>query len=525
MATVVGVLDRDSWGANTDNIVIADPLTRTLTWIPRDLWCPSITHRINKAFARGGVERLIAALRELGFPCDHGLVLRRSATERAAERISVAVPVEKALDFWYPLHPTQPIEEGRKPISFRPPSERLEGERIHQWLGARSSIAVSGMKGEANDWKRMRRQQVFVQALLAQRFNFASVIVDKERVQASGEGALRELASVDAAWRMRTFDLVREETIDGKIVLVRGPEQVPAEPGSPQLAVVVIALGAGAEAVDAVKSLLAQEPRVEIVVVNSGGGGMAQLLAGCGIDVPVIEREEILYAGAARNIGIRATRAPYVAFLASDCRATEGWARERIVSHHEGAAAVSTAVVNANPYSAFAWAAHLALWSRRMPNTRMGLPYGASYDRRLFDMLGYFREDMRTGEDSEFNRRLATPPKWRGTIHTLHLNPMRFLPLIADQFRRGARAARVQQECWGTKLPCNVSAWLRRTNRALRASRQVDTRYRAYVWLARPLIPIAAAAYCLGACSWQCRSRKAATAPLAAEPVIEREMS
>src|SRR5262245_23107276 len=86
----------------------------------------------------------------------------------------------------------------------------------------------------------------------------------------------------------------------------------------------------------AVKSLLKQEPLVEIVVVNSGGGGMAALLARHGIDVPVIEREEKLYAGAARNIGIRATLAPCIAFLASDCRATRGWARERLAAHRRG---------------------------------------------------------------------------------------------------------------------------------------------------------------------------------------------
>jgi hypothetical protein len=95
------------------------------------------------------------------------------------------------------------------------------------------------------------------------------------------------------------------------MVLVKGRECVSLDAlDSPFLAVVVIALGAPVETVDAVRSLLKQKPLVEIVVVNSGGGGMAALLARHGIDVPVIEREEKLYAGAARNIGIRATPAP-----------------------------------------------------------------------------------------------------------------------------------------------------------------------------------------------------------------------
>jgi hypothetical protein len=36
------------------------------------------------------------------------------------------------------------------------------------------------------------------------------------------------------------------------------------------------------------------------------------------------------------------------------------------------------------------------------------IAYGASYDRRLFEEHGYFREDLRVGEDAEFNRRLPT---------------------------------------------------------------------------------------------------------------------
>ncbi|MBN9023617.1 MAG: glycosyltransferase family 2 protein, partial [Rhizobiales bacterium] len=91
-----------------------------------------------------------------------------------------------------------------------------------------------------------------------------------------------------------------------------------AAAGAPELAAIVLALGAPDEAVEAVRSLLAQDPPVEIVVVNSGGGGMAAKLRAAGIDVPVIEREERLYAGAVRNLGIAATRAPFVGFLAAD---------------------------------------------------------------------------------------------------------------------------------------------------------------------------------------------------------------
>jgi len=213
VATVVAILDRDAWNENTDVIVLADPATRSVTWIPRDLWCPSLRDCINRAFAIGGNARLMAALRELGLRCDHAVCLQRSAAERALAGIAVEVPIDEPIDLWYPLAPRRPIEEGRKMVSFCPPRERLEGERIHQWVGA--SVRVDGA---SSDLELIARQQVFLRALLEQGFNFGGVIA--RLVRLSSEQALRDLQKVDAGWRMSTFDRVLPETIDGKMVLV-----------------------------------------------------------------------------------------------------------------------------------------------------------------------------------------------------------------------------------------------------------------------------------------------------------------
>jgi anionic cell wall polymer biosynthesis LytR-Cps2A-Psr (LCP) family protein len=58
----VAVMDRDSWGANTDNLAVVDPHRRSVVSVPRDLWCTSVGDRINRAWAEGGAPRLIAAL-------------------------------------------------------------------------------------------------------------------------------------------------------------------------------------------------------------------------------------------------------------------------------------------------------------------------------------------------------------------------------------------------------------------------------------------------------------------------------
>ena len=83
----------------------------------------------------------------------------------------------------------------------------------------------------------------------------------------------------------------------------------------------------------------------EIIVVNTNGGDALKLLRDAGIGVPVHQRAERLYVGAARNIGIAETKAPFVAFLASDCLAAPGWVSERVRLHRAGARAVASAVL------------------------------------------------------------------------------------------------------------------------------------------------------------------------------------
>jgi len=94
---------------------------------------------------------------------------------------------------------------------------------------------------------------------------------------------------------------------------------------SPDLACVVMSFRGREDVVRAVTSLVRQDVRAEILVVNSGGGSPAERLRDAGLAVPVLDVPEPLTPGAARNAGIAATRAPFVAFLAADCWAAPGW--------------------------------------------------------------------------------------------------------------------------------------------------------------------------------------------------------
>lgn len=276
-------------------------------------------------------------------------------------------------------------------------------------------------------------------------------------------------------------------------------------PPSPSLACIVMVLGREPGLVPAVRSLLDQADPVELVVVASGDAGAATTLRQAGFDVPVVERREALPAGAARNLGIQSTRAPFVAFLAADCLAAPGWLAGRLRRHRAGAAAVASALLPTAPRNPIAWVTHVLLFARRMPGAAAGerLLYGVSYARELFDRFGLFPEDSPRGEDTGFNQRLTgtIEIEWAPEVVTLHRHPRGVVGLLADQYRRGARstaswnalsgrpsARRVAKNAL-SRVPLSLScAW-----------RAAASGERLWILAAAPFLPLGALAYAAGA--------------------------
>lgn len=217
-ATVVGVMDSDSWAARTDNVVVVDAKRRRLVWVPRDLWSDDVGDRINEAFASGGHELLQAAVRAHGLRADSSVVLLRSGVERALDGLRVTVPVDRRRRYWYPLAPTLRIEDGRKLVAFDPPRETLSGERIHQWVGARRSADVP--RPTLPDLDRIERQQVLVRTLLQDGFAFAKTLEDPALVSIAGSRALDVLGAVRTDWDFETYRRFQPVTIEGKMVLL-----------------------------------------------------------------------------------------------------------------------------------------------------------------------------------------------------------------------------------------------------------------------------------------------------------------
>lgn len=257
--------------------------------------------------------------------------------------------------------------------------------------------------------------------------------------------------------------------------------------------------------IEAVRSVLEQSVPVEVVVVNSGGGDPARRLADAGLSVTVHSFPERLYPGAVRNVGIDQTRARYLAFLAADCLATPGWAAARLREHRAGAAAVASPPTNAYPESLIGWASLLLLHNRRLMATRprQRLLYSLSYDRSLFARFGRFREDLRAGEDTEFNARFHehVTPVLAADVVTAHRYPTDFAAMLRDAFRRGGLQARMQGaiEGRGARRLRVVLRGSRNVIRSLLVASQSPRSERRRLYRAWPLTVVAGVAYSIGA--------------------------
>jgi glycosyltransferase involved in cell wall biosynthesis len=280
------------------------------------------------------------------------------------------------------------------------------------------------------------------------------------------------------------------------------------------LAVVVIGLGAPRSLARAVDSLVAQNTPAEIIVVNSGGGDAAGVLREHLSAIVLVEVAEPVYVGAARNIGIQASRAPFVAFLAGDCRATPGWVERRVQAHLDGERAIGSVVANDRTWNPFAWAAHLMTYGHRVTSAGGdGGVYGASYDRALFDKYGYFSEALRIGEDSEFHARFrpSDPVRLDPLIRTIHASPAGPWAFLKDQVQRGRRGRHMADFFGAEFTPAYIlRSCIGRITRGVGATiTHLNGRERLAAIASWPLLPVGTVCYLIGMIASYVRARAA----------------
>jgi glycosyltransferase involved in cell wall biosynthesis len=313
---------------------------------------------------------------------------------------------------------------------FAAKSGSSEAHRVHDFLKTRlDSAAALLILAECNAESDRKAARQYLQE--AKAIAPGSLLVEQ---------ALRRLDASPAAFA-EPMALWRRWIGNGRATLREG-EQIA---GGAKIATVVIGVGASAELRGAVASLCEQDVDTEIVVVNTGGGDAQTTLGDLVERVRLIEVEERRFVGVARNIGIDASCAPIVAFLAADCRARPGWISARLARHQGGAHAVASPVIAEPPVTSVVRASNVMQHARRHPATpeSEALRYGLSYDRSLLHHVGYFSPGMRTGEDSNYNARVAEMCEiaWAPEILTTHRYPTNIVAFLQDCWKRGRLAA------------------------------------------------------------------------------------
>jgi anionic cell wall polymer biosynthesis LytR-Cps2A-Psr (LCP) family protein len=211
-------MDERSLRARTDVTVVADPERKRLLWVPRDLWCPDLGERVNRAYELGGHAGLSDALAEHGIEAEHALILSRAATERVIAGLDVMMPVARAFTLTVPDVPGGEIEKASREVRFDPPATRLNGDLIHDWVAGRYSTDLR----EAGDLGRIRRQQLLLAVLLGERADLRGALDCPDEFDLTSQAALGELAAVHANWILETLGPLTPRRIDGKEVLTRG---------------------------------------------------------------------------------------------------------------------------------------------------------------------------------------------------------------------------------------------------------------------------------------------------------------
>ena len=169
----------------------------------------------------------------------------------------------------------------------------------------------------------------------------------------------------------------------------------------------------------------------DVIVVDSSVDGTPQIVEQEFPSVRLIHIESRTFAGAARNVGVRATGAPFCLMIDSDCLARPDLIERVMARHREGQyAAVGGSVANGTPRSLSGWIGYLMEFKELMPSTPMRLassvPTGNSaYRREVFERYGYFDEDLWLTEDLLFNWKLFSAGEhllFDPAIEVTHLN-------------------------------------------------------------------------------------------------------
>ena len=248
----------------------------------------------------------------------------------------------------------------------------------------------------------------------------------------------------------------------------------------------------------------------DVIVVDSSVDRTPQIVEREFPAVRLIHIENRTFAGAARNAGARATRAPFCLMVDSDCIACPDLLDRMIARHGEAKyAAVGGSLANGTPKSLSGWTGYLLEFKEFIPSAPEGVvntvpTANVTYRREALERHGYFDDDMWLAEDILFNWRMCRAGErilFDPAIEVTHLNRTGWKQILYYQVSLGSCSAEARRR---GGLPGDVLL----RHPALIALMPFVRLARAASWLARIdrqaflMFLLISPMYLLGGCFW-----------------------
>lgn len=164
-----------------------------------------------------------------------------------------------------------------------------------------------------------------------------------------------------------------------------------------------------------IDSLLCQSYQgdYEIIVVDSSDDRTPQIVSSSYPDVKLIHLEKKTDPGSARNVGIKEAEGDVIAFIDSDCVASEDWLDKIDTAHNSSYHVIGGSVSNGNNKdSLIAWASYISEFREFIPEQSKRevthIPTcNISYKKKIFQKYGLFQGEYYPQEDLVFNYNLS----------------------------------------------------------------------------------------------------------------------
>lgn len=278
----------------------------------------------------------------------------------------------------------------------------------------------------------------------------------------------------------------------------------------PQISIIIPSYNSARYITRCLSSLHSQNTDIdhEIIVVDSSNDSTPALVRKKFPEVKLINLDQQTFPGAGRNIGAREAKSDILAFIDSDCIASQNWINSIVEKIDKDYGIIGGAIKNATVHSLIGTADYLMTFNEFLPNMPdrevTFLPTCNFICKKdIFEEIGGFPPDWLAGEDFLFCYKAANKFKLLFTTSIIisHINRENFKKFLFHHYNFGKHGAMTRKKL---KLPGSAF-----TKNPLIASFLPIVRFLRIFWRIirwnRRLIPtfiLTSPFIVVGVCSW-----------------------